>query len=71
MNDRLRAGVRPVVNESGIEIQPVYTAEDVERSGGYGFIAQPGEYPFVRGIHPLMYRQRRSEERRVGKECRL
>ena len=58
MNDRLRAGVRPVVNESGIEIQPVYTAQDVERTGGYGFIGQPGEHPFVRGIHPLMYRQR-------------
>ncbi|HEX5612906.1 MAG TPA: methylmalonyl-CoA mutase family protein, partial [Burkholderiales bacterium] len=58
MNDRLRAGVRPVVNESGIEIQPVYTEEDVERSGGYDFIGRPGEYPFVRGIHPQMYRHR-------------
>ncbi len=58
MNDRLRAGMRPVVNESGIEIQPLYTKEDVERSGGDGFIGNPGEYPFVRGIHPLMYRHR-------------
>ena len=58
MNDRLRAGMRPVVNESGIEIQPLYTKEDVERSGGDRFIGNPGEYPFVRGIHPLMYRQR-------------
>ncbi|HLE67428.1 MAG TPA: methylmalonyl-CoA mutase family protein [Burkholderiales bacterium] len=58
MNDRLRSGVRPVVNESGIEIQPLYSMDDVERSGGYGFIGAPGEYPFVRGIHPLMYRHR-------------
>jgi len=56
MNDRLKSG--QVVNESGIEIKPLYTAEDVEASGGFGFIGKPGEYPFVRGIHPLMYRHR-------------
>ena len=66
MNDRpkavpqsaARAELRPVVNESGIEIKPLYTAEDVERNGGFDFIGNPGEYPFVRGIHPLMYRHR-------------
>jgi methylmalonyl-CoA mutase N-terminal domain/subunit len=56
MNDRLKT--RPVVNESGIEIQPRYGAGDVEKSGGFGFIGEPGEYPFVRGIHSQMYRQR-------------
>jgi len=56
MNDRLK--VRPVVNESGIEIQPRYGAQDVEESGGFGFIGEAGQYPFVRGIHPQMYRQR-------------
>jgi len=56
MNDRLK--IRPVVNESGIEIQPRYGAEDVEKSGGFGFIGEPGGYPFVRGIHPQMYRHR-------------
>ncbi len=44
--------------ESGLEIQPVYTAEDLERSGGTGGIGAPGEYPFTRGIHPHMYRSR-------------
>jgi methylmalonyl-CoA mutase N-terminal domain/subunit len=58
MNDRLKAAVRPVVNESGIEIKPVYTARELAESGGDGFIGLPGEYPFVRGIHPLMYRHR-------------
>ena len=56
MNDRLK--VRPVVNESGIEIQPRYGAQDVEESGGFGFIGEPGQFPFVRGIHPQMYRHR-------------
>jgi methylmalonyl-CoA mutase N-terminal domain/subunit len=52
-----RAQLKPVVNESGIEIKPVYTAEDVEASGGQEMIGRPGEYPFTRGIHQLMYRK--------------
>ena len=49
--------IRPVHNESGLEIQPLYTAGDVEASGGLDMLGQPGEYPFTRGIHPLMYRK--------------
>ncbi|MEW6367339.1 MAG: methylmalonyl-CoA mutase family protein [Acidobacteriota bacterium] len=49
---------REVRWESGIEIKPVYAASDVEASGGWNGIGAPGEYPFTRGIHPLMYRQR-------------
>jgi len=44
--------------ESGLAIKAVYTAEDVERSGGWDGIGLPGEYPFARGIHPQMYRKR-------------
>lgn len=51
-------GPRPVVWESGIEIEPVYTAEHVERSGGSDGIGEPGSYPYTRGIHPHMYRTR-------------
>jgi methylmalonyl-CoA mutase, N-terminal domain len=50
--------MKVIKNESGIEIKPVYTQADVEESGGFGFVGEPGSYPFVRGIHPLMYRQR-------------
>ncbi len=54
-----KAGKVPaVVWESGIEVQPVYTQRDLRRSGGDDDIGEPGEYPFTRGIHPLMYRQR-------------
>jgi methylmalonyl-CoA mutase N-terminal domain/subunit len=49
--------LRPVVNESGIEIKPLYTAADVEASGGGDLIGPPGQYPFTRGIHSLMYRK--------------
>ncbi len=49
--------MRPVVNESGIEVKPLYTAADVEATGGACMIGLPGEYPFARGIHPTMYRK--------------
>lgn len=49
--------LRPVVNESGIEVKPLYTAADVEASGGVGMIGLPGQYPFTRGIHSTMYRK--------------
>ena len=57
MNDRLPDAARPVVNESGIEIRPLYTDADVEASGGLAMLGRPGEYPFTRGIHALMYRK--------------
>ena len=47
-----------VINESGIEINTVYTAADVDDSGGLEMLGNPGEYPFTRGIHPEMYRKR-------------
>jgi methylmalonyl-CoA mutase N-terminal domain/subunit len=52
-----KSSVQAVINESGIEIKPLYTAQDVAASGGADESA-PGQAPFTRGIHPLMYRQR-------------
>ena len=40
-------------NESGIEIKPVYTAEDAQSE-----LELPGEYPYTRGPYPDMYRGR-------------
>jgi methylmalonyl-CoA mutase, N-terminal domain len=40
--------------DSGIEIKPVYTADDV----GDLELEPPGEYPFTRGPYPDMYRGR-------------
>lgn len=56
-NEASREQPRPVVNESGIEIRALYTAEDVARTGGSDQIGLPGEFPFTRGIHRLMYRK--------------
>ena len=46
-----------VFTDSGIEIKPLYTEDDVpgdleERLG------KPGDYPFTRGVHERMYRDR-------------
>src|SRR3954464_7809672 len=41
--------------DSGIEVERVYTEEDVPEQLDLG---EPGEYPFTRGVHPDMYRQR-------------
>lgn len=57
MNDRAPPPVKAVYNESGIEVKPLYTAADVEASGGLALLGDPGEYPFTRGIHRQMYRK--------------
>src|SRR5687768_11326083 len=41
--------------DSGIEIKPLYTEEDVPEPLDLG---EPGEFPFTRGIHREMYRKR-------------
>jgi len=43
---------------SGIEIKPVYGAQDLQNFSEGRDLGQPGEYPYTRGIHPLMYRER-------------
>ncbi len=50
--------IRPVILESGIEVKPVYRPEDIAHIDYARDIGDPGEYPFTRGIHPLMYRKR-------------
>jgi methylmalonyl-CoA mutase N-terminal domain/subunit len=50
--------VTPVFWESGLEIDAVYTRDDLRASGGDEEIGRPGEYPYTRGIHPRMYRKR-------------
>jgi methylmalonyl-CoA mutase, N-terminal domain len=42
------------LNDSGIEIKPVYTADDLPT----GEVELPGEYPYTRGPYSTMYRGR-------------
>ena len=46
--------IKKVFLESGLEVDPIYTHDSVESPD----LSNPGEYPFTRGIHSLMYRKR-------------
>lgn len=49
-----------VILESGIHVKPSYSPKDLEAIG-FSYdkdVADPGEYPYTRGIHPLGYRSR-------------
>src|SRR5712691_8834435 len=55
------ATTRPKTGElhstiSGIEVEPLYTLEDVDLDLDLG---SPGEFPYTRGIYETMYRGRR------------
>jgi methylmalonyl-CoA mutase N-terminal domain/subunit len=49
-----------VILESGIHVKPSYSQKDLDAIG-FSYdkdVADPGEYPYTRGIHPLGYRSR-------------
>ncbi len=50
--------IKKVFIESDIEVKPLYTQEDIKQTGSMDDIGNPGQYPFTRGIHSLMYRKR-------------
>src|SRR5437899_3173113 len=43
---------------SGIEVEPLYTAEQLAGWNPEEALGFPGAYPFARGIQPTMYRGR-------------
>ena len=45
-------------NESGIEVKPLYTREDMKGLDPEKEIGEPGDFPYTRGIHRTMYRDR-------------
>src|SRR5512136_1594594 len=49
---------REVILESSIPIKPTYGPADVAHIDPARDLGKPGEFPFTRGIHPLMYRAR-------------
>ena len=50
--------IKKVFLEAGLEVKPLYTYED-EYGKNPDFKEElPGQYPFTRGIHSLMYRKR-------------
>lgn len=52
--------IQEVVYQSGIRVKPMYGPKDLE-SVGFEYqkdLADPGEYPFTRSLHPQGYRSR-------------
>ncbi len=43
---------------SGIYVKPVYTPEDLADRDYVRDVADPGEFPYTRGLYPVMYRNR-------------
>ncbi len=58
MSNSTKKDLPKVILESGIEVEPLYTEDDIKRTGSAEDIGKPGQYPFTRGIHELMYRKR-------------
>ena len=50
--------MRDVTLHTGIPVKPVYGPEDLAGRDPARDIGQPGEYPYTRGIHRHMYRDR-------------
>ncbi len=44
--------------ESGIEVEPLYSPEDLDGTGYDEKLGYPGEYPYTRGVQANMYRGR-------------
>jgi methylmalonyl-CoA mutase, N-terminal domain len=44
--------------DSGIEVKPLYTADDLDGWDPDAKLGKPGQYPYTRGVYPTMYRGR-------------
>lgn len=52
--------IQKVILQSGIEVKPVYTPDDLNEVG-FDYktdLGDPGDFPFTRSLHPLGYRSR-------------
>ena len=65
-NRNASIGAVAVKNLSGFEIKPLYGPEDVKGIDFEADVGLPGEYPYVRGVYPTMYRGRPWTIRQLG-----
>jgi len=56
IKEAYREAVTNFTTDSGITVKNVYTPEDISGIDFKRDIGFPGQYPFTRGHHPLMYR---------------
>jgi len=56
VREQYREAMTDAITDSGVPLKPVYTQEDVRDLNLDRELGLPGEFPFTRGHHPLMYR---------------
>ncbi len=56
---------KPVVNRSGIPIEPLYTPRDFDAAQYEETLGFPGQPPYTRGIYPTMHRGRTWTQRQL------
>ena len=49
---------QPPTTASGAQVAPLYTSRDWQPQPDEQDLGYPGQYPFVRGVYPSMYRSR-------------
>lgn len=64
-SDRFPVDETQTTSLSGIPIKPIYDPEDAPPSDYLDEVGYPGQYPFTRGIYPLMHRARPWTRRQV------
>ncbi len=65
-NENPVPGRGPFKNLSGFPIKAVYGPEDISQFDPETDLGLPGEYPFTRGVHKTMYRERLWTIRQLG-----
>jgi len=56
--ERMKERDYPFRTLSDLEVDPVYTADDVQGMDMATELGMPGEYPYTRGVHASMYRSK-------------
>jgi methylmalonyl-CoA mutase, N-terminal domain len=60
------AGLEPVSSASGFEVKPLYGPDDIQGMDFERDLGLPGQFPFVRGVYPTMYRGRTWTQRQLA-----
>ncbi|MEW5912465.1 MAG: methylmalonyl-CoA mutase family protein [Thermodesulfobacteriota bacterium] len=60
------AGLEPLRTSSGLEVRPLYGPQDVADQDWNRELGLPGQFPYVRGVYPTMYRGRTWTQRQLA-----
>ena len=58
MSEHTKDNSKKIETSSGIPVERVYRADDLDGFDAAHAVGEPGEFPFTRGIQPTMYRGR-------------